>query len=455
MNHELLIQFLSQIVQIIISEKDVATQLTMEFIRMACIRFDGIVPYINVGTYWQKIARKDIPSLIRNIISPAYRSMVKSGHITETIKRLTDDIQLKLNVSESFWKQQDLLNFKNGVLNIVTGEFTTDRNNYIFDYVINSDYLPDCTESDAPNFMHFIKTSVGEENKECLLRSTGYIISSKTDAKKAIFVIGAPDGGKSTYLKVIASAVSPELISNVSFSQISDPHYTMQYLGKRMNISYDNSSKPMDHEDVFKSITSNETITGRELYESPVQFTPTLKQIYASNYPFNFKNPDEALYKRMIIIPFEYSVPPEKQDKQLFQKLLNEKNVILSLASKSLKALIESDYDFRMSDKGKAYIANRIAMLHSAEDFLDDRTVCDECNNVSSAVLFSHYEEWCRDNALKPIPRHEFMEHVLAYSPQIIRCKIGPREKRVWGFKGIRLKNAGELNTPDNMNEVK
>lgn len=445
MNYELLMLFLAELTPIIISEKDVASQLTSELINMACIRFDGIVPYINLGTHWQKIARKELPSLIRNIISPAYRAKVKSNHITEAIKRLTDDIQLKLNISDAFWKQQHLLNFRNGVLNIRNGSFTADRSKCIFDYVIDANFISNCTEKNAPNFEKLIDSSAGSENKECILRSTGYAISSLTDAKSAIFVTGPSNGGKSTYLRVVASAVSPELVSNVSFSQMTDPHYTMQYLGKRMNISYDNSAKPVDHEDIFKSITSCEEITGRELYESPVKFIPTLKLIYASNFSFNFKHPDEALYKRMIIIPFEHSVPPEKQDKQLYDKLMKERDVIFSLAAKSLRPLIESGYDFKMSDKGKDYLANRIAMIHSAEDFLDDKTVCSENGSVPSAILFSHYEEWCKDNALKPIPRPEFMEHVLAYSPKIVRKKIGPREKRVCGFKGLRLKTVNEL----------
>lgn len=438
--------FISTILPLIISEKDIVTQLTKQIIDLALIKFDGTTPYIKLDTHWQKIGRKDLPIIIRNIIAPVDRTKIKSSHIAEVIKRITDDISLKIDISAAFWKQQYLMNFKNCIVNLLTGEIIKDRSDYIFDYVIDANYTPNCKLEDAPNFARFITTSAGIENLECILRSTGYIISSLTKAKKAFFVIGPPDGGKSTYLKFVASTVSPELVSSVSFSQMSDSHFVIQYLGKRINVSYDNSPKPMDHEDVFKSVTSCEEIMGRELYESPVVFIPTLKLIYGSNAPFNFKHPDEALYRRMTIIPFEHSVPPEKQDKHLFNKLMNERDIILSLAAKSLKPLIDSGYDFKISDKGKAYLTSRIAMLHSVEDFLTDRAVCDENGTTPTAVIYNTYVEWCKENALAPEDRNIFKEHVLGFNPKINYKKVGPKEKRLWGFKGIRLKTTDELN---------
>jgi len=452
---EVILFFISSITPVMLSEKDIVTQLTKHFISLAIIKFDGITPYIKLKTHWQKIGRKDLNIIIRNVISPDDRAKVRSSHIIEVIKRITDDLSLKINISNAFWKQQYLLNFNNGILNIRTREFIEDRSNYIFDYVIDAEYIPNCRLESAPYFTRFIATSAGKENLECILRSTGYAISSLTCAKKAFFVTGTSDGGKSTYLRFLASAVSPELISNVSFSQMSDSHYVIQYLGKRMNVSYDNSPKPMDHEDVFKSVTSCEEIMGRELYESPVRFIPTLKLIYASNFPFNFKHPDEALYKRMIIIPFEYSISPEKQDKQLFNKLMYERNIIFSLAANSLRDLINSGYDFKMSDKGKAYLASRITMLHSVEDFLTDRAFCDENGSVAAAILYNNYTEWCSCNALSAVDKSEFKERVLGFTASIDYKKVGPREKRVWGFKGIRLKTTEEFNAPDKINGVR
>lgn len=451
--NNLLASALGDVAPIVISEKDIATQLTRDISRLAIIKFDGQTPYLKVPTHWQKISRTDLLVVIRNLISSNDRTSVKSTHVAEVAKRLSEDMSLRIDIEASFWKQQYLMNFKNGVVDIRTGELLTDRSKFTFDYVLNADYIANSTENSCPTFMSFIKTSAGEENKECILISIGFALSCLADVKKAIFLIGESDGGKSTLLRLVESAVPSEQVSNISFQQMADRHYIIQLLGKKLNISYDNSAKALDNEQIFKSVVSCERIEGRALRENPVQFTPFVKLLFASNKPYVYKHPDYALYRRMVIIPFEYSVPPEKQDKHLLEKLLRERDAVFSLAARSLKEFVASGYDFRMSPKAKAYLASRIAALHSVEEFLNDRAVVDENGSVPTAVLYDHYRQWCADNALDAEEKAEFKESVLGFNPSITFKKIGPAEKRLWGFKGIRLKTAEELRAPENSKE--
>ncbi len=448
-------KLLSSLPPILISEKDVASQITREVIRLGIIKYDKQTPYVKLPTHWQKFSRPDLQVVIRNLICPEDRQSVGSNTIVEVGKRLSEDLSLKIDIEGAFWKQQELINFKNGVLNIRTGEFSPERGKYIFNYVLAANYRENATEKDCPNFMRFIATSAGAENKECILVSTGFAISSLTDVKKSVFLIGESDGGKSTYLRLVESAVAPELASSISFQQLADRHYIIQLLGKKLNLSYDNSAKAMDNEQIFKSVVSCERIEGRALRENPVQFIPVAKLFFASNKPYVFKHPDLALYRRMVIIPFEYSIPPEKQDKTLLDKLLSERDAIFSLAAKSLKAFVLSGYNFRMSPKAQAYLASRIAALHSVEEFLSDRAKIDANGSVSAAVLYDNYKAWCVDNALDAEDKTEFKENVLSFNPAVDYKKIGPKQKRVWGFKGLRLKTTEELSAPDDKNEVK
>lgn len=432
-----------------ITEKDVSTQLTRDISHLGILKFDGETAYVNVKTHWQKISRVDLLKVIRNLIDPEDRFEVGSRVIAEVAKRLAENVELQFSIEAAYKTQEYLINFKNGVLNILTGEFTTDRRNWIFDYVLNVNYIEHCTEKDCPNFMKFIKTSAGIENLLCILISLGFGISSLTNVKKAIFLFGETDGGKSTLLVFLSNAVAPELVSNINFQQLSNGYFVMQLLGKKLNISFDNSSKAMDNEQMFKSIVAGERISARALRENPIQFVPTAKLFFASNKPYTYKNPDLALYRRMVFIPFEYSIPPEAQDKELPAKLEKERDVVFSLAARTLKGFIESGYDFKMSPKGKAYLESRIAALHSVDGFLDDRTVIDEKGTVSTAMLYEAYKLWCVENALDANEKAEFKESVLGYNPNINYRKVGPRQKRVWGFKGIRIRTAEELNSDE------
>ncbi len=444
---------LAGITLISITEKDVSTQLTRDISRLGILKFDGETAYMDVKTHWQKISRVDLLKVIRNLVDPNDRHEVGSKVIAEVAKRLAEDIALQFSIEVAYKAQEYLINFKNGVLNILTGEFTTNRNRWIFDYVLNVNYIETCTEKDCPNFMKFIKTSAGLENLQCIMISLGFGISSLTNVKKAVFLFGETDGGKSTFLTMLSEAVAPELVSNINFQQLSNGYFVIQLLGKKLNISYDNSSKPMDNEELFKSIVAGESIIARAIRENPVQFIVRAKLFFASNKPYTYKNPDLALYRRMVFIPFEYSIPPEEQDKELLVKLEKERDVVFSLAARTLKDFIESGYDFKMSPKAQAYLESRIAALHSVDGFLDDRIVVDENGSVSTAALFEAYKLWSTENALDAVDKAEFKESVLAFSPNIEYKKVGPKNKRVWGFKGIRLKTADELNAPEDNKE--
>lgn len=182
----LILALLENVTFIAICEKDVASQLTRDVRRLRIIRFDGQTAYIKLQTHWQKISRADLLLVIRNLILPEDRFKVKSKDISEVAKRLSEDISLRIEIAGACQKQQYLINFLNGVLNIATGEFTTDRSKWLFDYVINANYNENYTEEDCQCFTRFIITSAGVENKECILISIGYGISSLTDVKKVI-----------------------------------------------------------------------------------------------------------------------------------------------------------------------------------------------------------------------------------------------------------------------------
>ena len=198
---------LAGITLISITEKDVSTQLTRDISKLGILKFDGETAYIDVKTHWKKISRVDLLKVIRNLIDPNDRYEIGSRVIAEVAKRLAEDVALQFSMEVHCRAQQYLINFQNGVLNILTGEFTTDRNKWIFDYVLNVDYIENCTDNDCPNFMKFIKTSAGLENLQCIMISLGFGISSLTNVKKAVFLFGETDGGKSTLLDFLSNCV--------------------------------------------------------------------------------------------------------------------------------------------------------------------------------------------------------------------------------------------------------
>ena len=228
-------------------------------------------------------------------------------------------------------------------------------------------------------------------------------------------------------------------ISHEPFHRMASEQSKAKYRNKRLNISRDNSSTPMKHEESFKSLISAEITSSRDLYERSVDFTPMLKFIFASNFDLCFAHPDDAVYDRIVPIIFSRTIPEEKRDLELDTKLFKEKDILFSWAMDSLGELIKSNYDFCMSAESEAYLLHRRMELHTVSDFLNEMTIASSADAVSSVKLFKAYEEWCIRNGLTAIGRNKFYGEVSGCLPEVKRTKIFSGQQQVQGFKGLRI----------------
>lgn len=164
--------------------------------------------------------------------------------------------------------------------------------------------------------------------------------------------------------------------------------------------------------------------------------------IFASNVPLNFAHADDAVYDRFMVVPFENEIPNEKRDRDLLTKLLQERDIIFSVALDQLPDLIQSGYDFKAPERCKRIIEGYRVALHTAEHFLNERCTLCEKGTVSSVLLYKQYCTWCSDNGLEPDGQRTFYSHVRSFAPSICDGKVNHGGSRVNGFRGIKLKDA-------------
>lgn len=81
-------------------------------------------------------------------------------------------------------------------------------------------------------------------------------------------------------------------------------------------------------------------------YKDRTKFRCTAKFVLATNHPFLIRGADEAFFKRIVVIPFNYPVPKNMQDYCLTERLKNERNVIASRAIEAYYRLKRSNYTF-------------------------------------------------------------------------------------------------------------
>lgn len=109
------------------------------------------------------------------------------------------------------------------------------------------------------------------------------------------------------------------------------------------------------------------------------------------------------VYDRIIIVRCDNVIPEEKQDKNLIEHLLEEKEYIVSLAIKGLKQVIDNGYKYNIPDSCKGLNEEYQVENHSFRAFYKECVIPrpnpdkieDHC---TTARLYKIYEAWCKDN---------------------------------------------------------
>lgn len=426
--------------KLIISDKEnVIEELCKQIITLKIIFFENLTLVFNMGKHHVRLTDDIGVSVIRCLLNDEDSLTVSDSTLKAVIERLRYIEALQIDLEKGILKSELFINTDNGEYDILHQQLLSERSDNIYDYCLHFKYKPGSKLDDAPVFKNFVATSIGEENYKCLMRIIGICLSSLTKGRKAFLLIGKGRTGKSTLLNFIESILDPDLVSHIPFHKMGSERARWHYVGKRINISRDNSATPMKDEEGFKSLISCEETVGREVYKKYIHFRPTLKFIFASNWPPVFAHPDDAVIDRLVVIRFTRKIPEDQLDLELEDKLKSEADTICSIAIDTLKDLIESGYDFKESEDSKEYIAQMRAAIHSVDMFLDEETVLDQEGSVSSEALFSRYKEYCRKNGVTALGRNTFIDNVKHYSDTIEYGKVQSGLSRVNGFRGIRF----------------
>jgi putative DNA primase/helicase len=159
-------------------------------------------------------------------------------------------------------------------------------------------------------------------------------------------------------------------------------------------------------ESTLKLITGQDTVVARSLHEKEQEFTPVLKLWLMANHKPRASESNHGFWRRVRLIPFDYRVPDDKQDKQLGEKLEAELPGILAWA---VRACVE----WQRSGLGEA--AAVVAATQAYQDemdvigqFIGDRCVRDANAIARKGELFDAFTKWCEENGEREMSKKTF-----------------------------------------------
>ena len=262
----------------------------------------------------------------------------------------------------------------------------------------------------------------------------GYCLTESTAERCLFYLYGEGRTGKSTLLNVWRKIMG-------DYSQNMAPHslVAQKYPGAinndiarmqnvRMVTAIETDSDQSFSEALVKQLTGGtDMVSARFLYSEYFDFVPVAKIFVASNHLMGIKGSDEAVWDRIRLIPFNVRVAEDKQDKDLFEKLLKEKAGIFNWALEGHRrwqirgALLHPQVM-------KIALAQYRAEVDVVGDFLAGACINSPNSDIVAGEIFDAFKAWCEQSCVEPVTKSAFGRY--------LKHK-GYKSKR--GTKGVRM----------------
>jgi putative DNA primase/helicase len=191
----------------------------------------------------------------------------------------------------------------------------------------------------CPAWTQFLRDVTGNNDDLIgyLQRMVGYCLTGVTSEHALFFLYGTGANGKSVFVNTIANLVG-DYATNAPMDTFmetrSDRHPTdMAGLrGARFVSSIETEQGRRWAESKIKALTGGDKISARFMRQDFFEYIPQFKLVIAGNHKPTIRNVDEAMKRRLHLIPFTVTIPPDKRDKHLPEKLLAERDAIMAWA---------------------------------------------------------------------------------------------------------------------------
>jgi putative DNA primase/helicase len=329
----------------------------------------------------------------------------RCSSIESAIKQLQASPEI-LASAEAFDSDPWLFNVKNGTIDLRTGELRQHQQQDLITSIAPVEYDPVCPPPDR--WMRFLAEIFdGNHNLITFIqRACGYALTGSVSEQKLFFLHGSGANGKTTFLKTLMFVMGDytrRLPSSLLLTARQDKHPTgfADLKGIRFAVTTEVEFGSRLAEATVKELTGGDVLTARRIGQDYFEFEPTHKIFMCGNHLPLIQGTDHAIWRRIALIPFNVTIPDERQDKDLDEKLRSE-------AAGILNWLISGCLDWQkkgLADPAEVIDATRIYRtdMDVLGDFLNDRCLIAPGARITSADLNRAHKEWCEKNGEQPM----------------------------------------------------
>jgi putative DNA primase/helicase len=156
----------------------------------------------------------------------------------------------------------------------------------------------------------------------------------------------------------------------------------------------------------LKDLTGGDTLTARFLHQEFFDFHPTHRIVIRGNHRPAINGTDEGIWRRLRLVPFTVSIPPDEQDRGLLRKLEAELPGILNWALKGCR-------EWQAEGLKPPQIVSDAVRAYREESDTLGRFIAECCEaralaQVKSSALFKRYQEFAQGAGERWIASKDF-----------------------------------------------
>ena len=299
---------------------------------------------------------------------------------------------------------------------------------------------PNCP---TPIWSKFLKRVTGEDAtggtdfQDYLQRVCGYMASGSIKEHAMFFLYGTGANGKSVFIETIAGILGDYhrvAASETFFDTGGERHPTdlAGLQGARAVTLTETEEGGKWNESKIKKLTGGDTITARFMRQDYFDYKPQFKPLVAGNHRPSLRSIDEAIKRRMHLIPFQVTIPEDERDKELSEKLKAEWPGILAW-------IIRGCLDWQEEGlKPPKAVTDATQEYFAAEDHLGnwvgERCECHPSGFESSENLFGDWRAWAGKSGVAAGTKTKLTQKLKERGFEDGKGTTGAR-----GLKGIRF----------------
>ncbi|WP_054030550.1 DNA primase family protein [Desulfatitalea tepidiphila] len=292
-----------------------------------------------------------------------------------------------------------LLNCLNGTLDLRTGQLRAHDSNDLITKMLPVNYDKDAT---CPGWQATIDRIMGgdEEKIGFLKRVFGYALPGVTSEQCMFVLYGSGANGKSTILEIFRELLAGYAMHTTTASLLGSNGSPIRNDLARLNGSRFVSAvevgmgKKLD-EALVKQLTGGDQVTARFLYNEFFEYKPQFKLFIAANHKPEIKGVDHGIWRRIHLIPFDVTIPPEEIDRDLPNTLQAELAGILAWAVQG--CLQWQVQGLNVPESIKNATARYRAEMDVVAEFINDCCRLTADNKTALAALYDVYKKWADD----------------------------------------------------------